>query len=341
MFKSIATDGFLATLDKSKPSLFFDIDHTIIYPLNKKRMYSAKDKHGWVPDPNAKTVLQRAISQGFTVYFVTNQLKYDPIVENRFREMLRYLEIEALVLIADQRNHYRKPNSGLVQDPNIPGGLPNIEPGYSFHCGDAAGRINDFSDDDLWFARSAGLNFYLPEEIFDTDFDFRIMRPVQKIPKSPKIDYDLIETLKHYYRTSDGLMLMGLQGTGKSSIRKWCVENLKGRPIYVYNNDESLFIPEERSSLESNAFYIFDNTNLTEAHRKRFTDSLDLRLIFIDLPAKEAIRGVKYRNIFQGGPHIPDVAIHSMNTRKEIPDKIDLHLKHRPVLIQNFPAYLN
>lgn len=348
MYKYIATDGFLSTLDNSKPSLFFDIDHTVIYPLDKKRMYSSKNKYGWEPDPNAKSTLQRAISQGFTVYFITNQLKYDSIIENRLREMLRYLEIEALILIADQRNHYRKPSAGLIQNPDIPGGLPTIDLELSFHCGDAAGRVNDFSDDDLWFARSAGINFYLPDEIFGRSsrdypsFDFTIRRPLQPIPKSPPIDQTLIKTLKEYYESSDGIMLMGLPGTGKSTIRKWCIENLKGRKIYVYNNDEDLMTPKDiPKDKKSNAFYIFDNTNLTEAHRKRFTETLNLKLIFIDLTAKDAIRGVKYRNIFEGGAHIPDVAINTMNARKEIPVKIDLHLKHRPVLYDDFPAYLN
>lgn len=338
MYKTIATDGFLTTLDKSKPSLFFDIDHTVIYPLNKKRLYSAKDSHRWIPDPNAKTVFQRAVSQGFTIYFVTNQLKYDPIAENRFREMLRYLEIDALILIADQRNIYRKPSAMLIQDPNIPGGLPTINPQLSFYCGDAAGRDNDFSDDDLWFSYSAGLRFYLPEEIFDTDFDFLLPKAPPKMSDHPTVDTTLIKILTHYYEISDGVILIGLPGTGKSSIRKWYLDNFKKRPIYVYNNDENLSIPERK---ESNAFYIFDNTNLTKAHRKRFADSLDLRIIFIDLPAKEAIRGVKYRNIFQGGIHVPDVAIHGMNTRKEIPEEIDLHLKKRPILTKDFPVYLN
>lgn len=347
MYKYISTDGFLSSLDKSKPSLFFDVDHTIIYPINHKKLYSAKDKYKWEPNPNAKSKLQKAFSQGFTIYFVTNQLKYDSIVENRLREMLRYLEIEALVLISDQRNKYRKPSPGFVEDSSISGGIPTVDASLSFHCGDAAGRIGytsqDFSDDDLWFARYAGVNFYTPEEVFDPSFDFLEKRPLQKIPKSPPIDKELIKTLKSYYETSDGIMLIGLPGTGKSSIRHWYVDNSSSlfnqRPIYVYNNDENLHFPLSYKSTVS-PFYIFDNTNLTKIQRSRFSEDLNLKIIYIDLSSKDAIRGIKYRNLFQDGIYIPDVVIHTMNSRKEIPEKIDLHLKHRPVLFENFPAYL-
>ena len=39
-------------------------------------------------------------------------------------------------------------------------------PKYTFYCGDAAGRIGDFSDSDKEFAKNAGIPFITPEEIF-------------------------------------------------------------------------------------------------------------------------------------------------------------------------------
>jgi DNA 3'-phosphatase len=311
----------------------------VIYPINHKKFYPKKyTLTDWEPHPKAKAVLKNAVTNGFTIYFVTNQLKYNSIIENRFREMLRYFEIEALVLIADQRNVYRKPSAKLIQDPNIPGGIPTIDRILSFHCGDAAGRPNDFSDDDFWFANFAKINFYTPEEVFVDSFDFKpkIRKHFLKIPH---VDEDLINILKLYYETSDGIMLIGLPGTGKSSIRRWMVDNLnnKNKPIYVYNNDENLHFPEK---FDSKGFYIFDNTNLNKIQREKFSKNLNLKTIYIDLSAKEAIRGIKYRNIFQNGAHIPDVVINTMNAHKEIPDKIDLHLKKRPVLDEDFPWYL-
>ena len=341
MYKYIATDGFLSSLDKRKPSLFFDVDHTVIFPINHKRFYTKKyTLNDWEPNANAKSILKNAVAKGFTIYFVTNQLKYDSGVERRLKEMLRYLDIEALILIADQRNMYRKPSAKLIQDPNIPGGIPTIDSKLSFHCGDAAGRDTDFSDDDLWFAYYAGIKFCVPENVFGcTKFDFTSEICHKYRTKTFCVDEKLIDILKSYYKTSDGIMLIGLPGTGKSSIRRWMVNNLnsKEKPIYVDNNDEKLHFP---SNLDPKGFYILDNTNLTDSLRQIHSKGLKLKTIYIDLPVKEAIRGVKYKNIFCNGVYIPDIVINTMNSRKEIPDKIDLHLKKRPILDEEFPIYL-
>lgn len=334
-YNYIITPGFLKNLDKNKPSLFFDIDHTIIYPYGKKKMYSPYNNFRWTPDPHAKADLKRA-SKGFTIYFVTNQLKYDLNVEKRIYEMLSYLDIDALVLIATERNEYRKPSPKIINNPYIPGGIPTIDPRLSFHCGDAAGRSADFSDDDLWFAKSAGLNFFLPEEIFGVNFDFFKKRLPPITAKSPDIDTNLIMTLTKFYDEADGIMLIGLPGVGKTTLRNWMVNNLKAKKNIIVYSDEKEYL--------ENSFYIFDNTNLNAKVRSLYPEwvkRLNIKTIFIDLEVKDAIRGVKYRNLFEGGKYIPEVTIYAMNKKIELLIEIDLWLKARPRLNTFQPEYLN
>jgi bifunctional polynucleotide phosphatase/kinase len=42
----------------------------------------------------------------------------------------------------------------------------NIDKEKSFYCGDAAGRVNDHSNDDILFSTNIGLKFYSPEMLF-------------------------------------------------------------------------------------------------------------------------------------------------------------------------------
>lgn len=354
---SIYTDKFFETLDENKSSAFFDIDHTIIFPV-KGRFYNDKDKFKWNFNKNAKEVLQE-ISQKYTIIFVTNQLKYDEIVEQRIKDMLSLLEIETIVFISTDRDIYRKPGIGFLEyvEANFGKEILNIDD-KSFHCGDAAGRPErtiddvvrvkaDFSDDDFWFAQHLEINFFTPEEIFDEQIDPSL--PYKKnIIKSPPIDYTLIEKIHKIIRENDGIMIMGLQGSGKSYLKRWLESDISerlGRNVVVFNRDEKL----GPKKYNDNDFFILDNVNLTEHSRNNYpSDILSKKIakIYIDLDPKECIRGIKYRVALGAAPasgsaYISDITIYTSNKYKEIPGgKIDLILKKRPVLTDYFPPYL-
>lgn len=339
-YEVITTDNFLRQLDRSRPSAFFDIDHTVIYPIGKKRFYSPKDGYAWDINPLAKSVFKEIIAPNYVIYFVTNQLKYDDIVRSRIIDMLKYLEIEACVLIATQRNIYRKPGVGLIHGPHlvpIPGGPPTIDPIRSFHCGDAAGRAYDFSDDDLWFALHLGIKFYTPEEMFNTTSP--LSKPGNGRAMIPaRVDHGLIRVLTDYYKKYRGIILVGLPGSGKTYVREWMVETFSDGPkeIVVVNNDER---KDLIGSFSKDKFYIIDNTNLKEAERSKYPS--DFKIFYIDITPKEAIRGINYRVTMEDGLHVPDIAINTMNKNKEPPINPDIHLvNERPVLDDFFPHYL-
>jgi bifunctional polynucleotide phosphatase/kinase len=99
-------------------------------------------------------------------------VKIRSLVNNVLKELTAE-GIHAQVLMATEKDHLRKPETGMwdffVANLNK-GVAPNKED--SFFVGDAAGRvgdINDNSDSDKAFAANVGLKFYLPEEYFGYD----------------------------------------------------------------------------------------------------------------------------------------------------------------------------
>lgn len=315
---------------KDLSSAFFDIDHTIILPKNGKKLYSKKDNFEWEYMYDNTIQRIRDTSKTHSIYFVTNQLKYDSIIKARITEMMKELNIPSTALISTDRDIYRKPGIGLL---SIDGFIPNITK-ESFHVGDALGREGDFSDDDLWFAIHAGLKVYSPEEYFDINFDPSLYGPIEYI-KSKPIDTYLINVLRNIHDDYNVVMLIGLPGSGKSAIRKWYENNYSN--VGVFNNDE------KKTADDSHSFYVIDNINLTEKQRSSYPEfiyELKIATIFTDLSPKDCIRGVKYRTTIEGGIFVPDVAIYTANKYRNIPSKLTLHLRSRPVLTKNFPAYL-
>jgi DNA 3'-phosphatase len=337
---SISASGNTFKYNPSKAAAFFDIDHTVIFPAKGKRFYSPKDNYAWVLRPFAKERLHE-IARTHNIFFITNQVKFDDIIKARIQGLLDILELEAIAFVSFTRDFHRKPGIGVVDF--LPKKcIENYSP-KDFHCGDAAGRVSDFSDDDFWFAQHMKIRFFTPEELFDDKIDITKEYPLKLVP-SPSIDIALIKILGKILREHEGVMLIGLPGSGKSYIRDWLVGK-STNPI-VFNKDE------KRSDLEGissgavgdhRPFYILDNVNLKSSQRRSYPRDIlskDIVKIYIDLDPKDAIRGIKYRVAF-GGEYIPDVIVYTMNKTKEIPSDIFLHLTKRPVVDHDFPPYLS
>lgn len=384
-YLTITTPNFAKKIDKTLPSIFFDLDHTIIFPKNKKRFYHKTDPTDYVFRPLVIETFKKTLDD-YVIYIVTNQIKYDIVIRDRIELVLRDLRsqipgLNLCVIISTERDFYRKPAPGMVLESGIPGHQPTIIKSKSFHCGDAAGRTAsgtgevksspvppaDFSDDDLWFANHVGIKFFTPEEVFNPDFKFGRVTPY----KPPKIEIDtiLVSQLKEVYYNYDGLILVGLPGSGKSYVRRWYEKHFSGpKTLIVWNKDEKLPKSRMTDRLKAeflhtpNAFHIFDNTNLREIERmeierseikrsdpgsvgtappSRLTTFATFATMYIDIDRKEAIRGVKYRTLMEGGLYVPDVVINTMNKNKEPPVNPEiLLLNKRPILESSFPPYL-
>ena len=97
----------------------------------------------------------------------------------------------------------------------------------SFYCGDAAGRKNDFSNDDLLYSINLSLKFYTPEMLFknekrnfklvkgvkyDTDLDIK-----EEESKNTESNQKQIEAFKNIKPSCQELILLiGSPGSGKS-----------------------------------------------------------------------------------------------------------------------------
>ena len=147
----------------------FDLDWTLIRP-NKGKF--ATDINDMVIMSNRINVLKNLNETGYNIVIFTNQkLTVRESIEfklnrmNNFISILRDNNIDVMLFIATNEDEYRKPNTAMWEHlNNIFGGEINKE--YSFYCGDAAGRVQDFSDSDINFSKNIGIQFYYPEDLF-------------------------------------------------------------------------------------------------------------------------------------------------------------------------------
>ena len=101
-------------------------------------------------------------------------------LEHKFTELHEQLGIPMTFLAAfDKVSNFRKPNDGMYQyflKEILKVKDDDIDKEKSFYCGDAAGRYQDHSPDDLLFAIKMGLVFYTPEMLFlDQEVDFKVI----------------------------------------------------------------------------------------------------------------------------------------------------------------------
>lgn len=164
----------------------FDLGNTIIKTIKSGETWQ------WEFLPNSLFILKQYQDSGYTIVIFSNQ-NYEGhdlnLAMKRNYDVISALEAENInpwVLIATERNIYRKPGIGmweifkyyyneaitlinnnyyLLYIPYTP--LSRlIDINLSFFTGDSAGRKHDTSSNDKNFAANIGLKFYTPEEMF-------------------------------------------------------------------------------------------------------------------------------------------------------------------------------
>jgi len=152
----------------------FDFDATLV--RSKSGRQFIKDEHDWIITYDSViTILQELKNKGYTIVIMSNQLKFNDrlkLIFDSFLTYLNYHNLDPYLLIATDKDQYRKPNIGMLSLFLM---LTNTDltmvNEYSFYCGDAAGKTHtnlayQWSDSDQLFATNCHLKFYTPDQLF-------------------------------------------------------------------------------------------------------------------------------------------------------------------------------
>ena len=137
-------------IKRSKSYIAFDIDGTLVSPSN-------------ILLPNVKDILSNIYKQGKNIVLISNQKRRhigDPKLKQKLEKIALQIDLPFIAFCSREENEYRKPNTGIFN--LIPKNFGKIE----MYVGDAAGRKNDHSDDDLKFAENLGVEFKVSDKFF-------------------------------------------------------------------------------------------------------------------------------------------------------------------------------
>jgi len=251
---------------------------------------------------------------------------------------IQAMSLPISVFYSIEEDGYRKPNRGMYDLLKT----FHTDTTVHYYCGDAAGRVKDFSTSDLYFANNCSLRFKTPEEVFlnaksetlackpinglklykeDQWIDGELSNPREIVPVQMIQDSALpILTSKKTL-----IIMVGSPGSGKTSLsqRMGLIYNM-----VVINGDtlknkkKQIDVCKQSIHLDDSMGIIIDNTNPHESTRKewmeRVPDDWDKRILYIDIPKPVTFHLTNYRH-FHGYKRIPSVVIHTYYKRLEEP----------------------
>lgn len=253
----------------------FDLDSTIIKTKSGKKF--GFDKFDWeFLFENVPKIIQH-YSKKYLITIFTNQkgLSKDknkiPDFIDKLNLIINDLKINnIIVFIAISDDWYRKPMTGMWNS------LHNIcSPDFnnSFYCGDAAGRTDDFSISDFYFAHNIGVKFYLPEFLFEKTKSNVVNNEKKFLYKKYKFEFTdytpLLSKINELIQKQPTIIIMvGRPASGKSFFSS------KLSNIIVINQDTlktfSKCIQETKKAIDKNKSVIIDNTNFKKITREEY-----------------------------------------------------------------------
>tara|TARA_B110001469_G_scaffold127557_1_gene148978 strand:- start:2921 stop:4012 length:1092 start_codon:yes stop_codon:yes gene_type:complete len=325
--------------DKNKSTISFDFDGTLM-----------DFKTDEIMDITIQKVKQ--LSNIFNIVVFSNQMGIDRnktthnIVQSRFDMFLKSINVPIHIFYSTKKDKYRKPYIGMFELFKSLVNQPSID--IQWYCGDAAGRHSDFSTSDLYFAHNIGIQFKVPEEIFENCINpelacknIKALELYKKdIWKNGLLDNHLqllnIKNVKekgHDININLGsknlILLVGPPGSGKSSLSTHYSEKhnlgIISRDInpskkYRENKFNQYMIDDKLNGI------IIDDLNNTEQSRNiwinkvKYKPGWEIIIIYINIYKRESIHLCNYRFHYNEKKYIPTVVIHKYYKYLEPPN---------------------
>jgi len=292
----------------------FDLDGTII-------KYSKKQDNWSYLYDTVKNKLKTYTK--YRIIIITNQKLLSKSEErykiwiNKIKEIILDLDIPIEIYCSYSDDKYRKPKPTFY---NIITGSKKYN---AFYCGDAVGRVGDFSDTDLKFALNCNIKCYTPEIIF-LGFDNK-----NKSIKYPILPTKTLHSFKYNNTSNKQLILMiGFPASGKSTVAKKIASTNNN---YIIINQDTMktkkkCLDETLKNIKLNYNIIIDNTNVTKDIRKEYIDiakKYNYKVIYVVmLTSKEiSLHNNYYRNYKTGRELIPSLVYNIINKKYQKPEK--------------------
>lgn len=260
----------------------FDFDWTLVKPKNNRKFPIKIEDWQYLRNSVKETVQKYKLTHHIVI--VTNQTKAWKV--DQIKLVVEDLELtnDATIIIGFTTH---KPDTSLFLKT-----FPNFEENdNSFFVGDAAGRLNDFSDSDKQFAKNLKIKFILPEEIF----------PLDTIESNININ---IPSMKEV------IIMIGYPGSGKTTI---CKDIFEKHNYHIVSGDifktSSKMIKDAIKHLDTSI--VFDSTAGTKEKRLEFIQfaqkyNLPVRALWVQTPMDVSMERNKQRALISGSK-IPDV----------------------------------
>ena len=334
----------IENFDSTKKIVSFDYDETLC------------EKFTSILLPNVEKKLMNLFKE-YNVCIFTNQLGISKEktthheLQSRLQEFKIKLRKETLTLniklnlqifYSTEDDNYRKPMVGMFE--LMKSILKPIDVVY--YCGDAAGRLNDFSRSDLYFANNCEVKFKTPEEIFHdnnivTLLQLKNLKSYELYSKDIWINGQLentrviinyerekiLENININNEKKELIIMIGPQASGKSTITKYLSSKFNFGVINADNQKTKSTMKKAFKQYEQDLSIkgiIIDNTNPTKKSREEWKSYLtnptdwNIKIIFIDISKLISFHLTKYRQNFTG-IKIPSVAIHTYYKKLEKP----------------------
>jgi len=269
----------------------FDFDWTIVKPKDGRKF--PKDVDDWQYIRESVPAIIREFAKDHQIVIVTDQSKDWKI--DQIKAVMEDLGVVNTAIIGVTT---KKPDNSLFKRV-----YPNIKPEKAFYVGDAAGRMGDWSDKDLQFARSLGFNFFAPEELFPLD-------PIKELPKSANAK-----------KEKEVVIMVGYPASGKSTIAR-------GLGYHVVDGDKLKSVPamiKDAKKHIADTSVVFDSTAGTKEKRAAYVNfakelGLPVRVFWVQTSIDVSMERNKQR-ASTGGPKVPDIAFYVYRKRFEIPSE--------------------